>query len=161
MTRRYRFDDVEIDLNSFRLFKAGKVVQVEPKALNLLIFLVERPGQMVPRREIIDAVWKEAFVTDHVLNRIIGQLRKGLEDDAKEPRYIETVPTLGYRFIAPVEIESDSPAAPQVSTQPSAETPPAIVQTPPQVRGFRGRRSLRIAAVAAGCSSWDWRLLYL
>ena len=150
MTRRYRFDDVEIDLSSFRLFKAGRVVQVEPKALNLLIFLVERAGQMVPRREIIDAVWKEAFVTDHVLNRIIGQLRKGLEDDAKEPRYIETVPTLGYRFIAQVDVESEDPAAPPVPAQPSAATPPAVVQASPQVRGFWGRRSLRIAAVAAG-----------
>jgi Tol biopolymer transport system component/DNA-binding winged helix-turn-helix (wHTH) protein len=111
MTRRYRFDDVEIDLQGYRLIKAGKVVQVEPKALNLLIFLVERPGQLVARREIIDTVWKEAFVTDHVLNRVIGQLRKGLSDDAKEPRYIETVPTLGYRFIAEVEAEQAVPAS--------------------------------------------------
>ncbi len=65
MPHSYRFDDVELDPQSFRLFKAGKVVPVEPKALNLLILLVERPGQLVPRRDIIDAVWKEAFVTDH------------------------------------------------------------------------------------------------
>jgi DNA-binding winged helix-turn-helix (wHTH) protein/Tol biopolymer transport system component len=100
---RYRFDDVEIDTQSFRLLKAGKVVQVEPKTLHLLIFLIENRSRLLARREIIDAVWHEAFVTDHVLNRSIGQLRKGLGDDAREPRYIETVPTLGYRFIAQVE----------------------------------------------------------
>jgi TolB-like protein/DNA-binding winged helix-turn-helix (wHTH) protein len=102
----YRFEDVRIDLDSFRLFKAGKVVLVEPKALNLLIFLVENRGRLVERRELISAVWGEAFVTDHVLNYAIGQLRKALADDAKKPRYIETVPTLGYRFIAEVEVES-------------------------------------------------------
>ena len=102
---RYRFDDVQIDLQSFRLLKAGKVTPVEPKALNRLIFLVKNRGRLVERRELIDAVWGDAFVTDHVLNYSIGQLRKGLADDAKNPKYIETVPTLGYRFIAHVEAE--------------------------------------------------------
>jgi DNA-binding winged helix-turn-helix (wHTH) protein len=105
LANRYRFDDVQIDGQSFRLFKAGKVVPIEPKALNLLIFLVENRGRLVERRELIDAVWGDAFVTDHVLNYSIGQLRKGLADDAKNPKYIETVPTLGYRFIADVEAE--------------------------------------------------------
>ena len=81
----YRFDDVEIDLNGFRLLKDGKVVPVEPKALKLLIFLVENRGRLVHRREIIDAVWSGAFVSDHVLNRAIGQLRKLLVDDANHP----------------------------------------------------------------------------
>jgi DNA-binding winged helix-turn-helix (wHTH) protein len=106
MANQYRFDDIEIDTQSFRLLKAGKVVQAEPKTLNLLIFLVENRGRLLPRQEIIDAVWKEAFVTDHVLNRAMGQLRKGLGDDAKEPRYIETVPTRGYRFIAQIDEEN-------------------------------------------------------
>ena len=69
MTGRYRFDDVLIDLQGFRLVKAGKVAPVEPKALNLLIFLVEHRARLVERRELIDAVWGDAFVTDHVLNR--------------------------------------------------------------------------------------------
>jgi TolB-like protein/DNA-binding winged helix-turn-helix (wHTH) protein/Tfp pilus assembly protein PilF len=76
--------------------------------LNLLIFLVESRGRLVTRRELIDSVWNGAFVTDHVLNRAIGQLRKCLPDDPKEPRYIETVPTLGYRFIGKVEDEASA-----------------------------------------------------
>src|ERR1700734_2115900 len=99
----YRFNGIQIDLQGFRLLKSGKVVAVEPKALNALVFLVENRGRLVQRQEFLSAVWGGAFVTDHVLNRAIGQLRKVLEDDAKEPRYIETVPTLGYRFIAEVE----------------------------------------------------------
>ena len=120
MGGRYRFDDVEIDLNGFRLLKDGKVVPVEPKALKLLIFLVENRGRLVHRREIIDAVWSGAFVSDHVLNRAIGQLRKLLVDDAKAPRYVETVPTLGYRFIAEVEAEeppAEQPASPLLSNR--------------------------------------------
>jgi TolB-like protein/DNA-binding winged helix-turn-helix (wHTH) protein len=109
MSRRYRFDDVEVDLQSFRVLKGGKPLALEPKALNLLIFLVENRGRLVGRRELIDAVWNGAFVTDHVLNRAVGQLRRQLADDPKEPRYVETVPTLGYRFIATVETEAAEP----------------------------------------------------
>jgi len=106
VTQSYRFDDVEIDLPSFRLLKAGNVVSIEPKALDLLIFLVRNPGRLVERKELIDAVWGDAFVTDHVLNYSVGQLRKSLADDPKKPRYIETVPTRGYRFIAKLEVEA-------------------------------------------------------
>ena len=105
MARRYCFDDVQIDLQGFRLYRAGEAVPIEPKALNVLVFLVKNRGRLVERRELIDAVWGDAFVTDHVLNRAVGQIRKALEDDAKESRYIETVPTRGYRFIAEVRVE--------------------------------------------------------
>jgi TolB-like protein/DNA-binding winged helix-turn-helix (wHTH) protein/lipoprotein NlpI len=108
VTHHYRFDDVLIDVDSFRLSRSGRAMEIEPKALNLLIFMVQNPGRLLERRELISAVWGDAFITDHVLNRAIGQLRKVLEDDAKAPRYIETVPTLGYRFIANVATE-DAP----------------------------------------------------
>jgi len=124
VAKRYRFDDVQIDIESFRLLKAGNAVQVEPKALNLLIFLVENRGRLVERKELIDAVWGDAFVTDHVLNYSIGQLRKGLLDDAKKPRYIETVPTLGYRFIANMEVE-----APEETKSPELTRPAEGVAT--------------------------------
>ena len=123
MARIYRFDDVEIDLQGFRLLKAGKPVAVEPKALNLLVFLVQNSGRMVGRRELIETVWDGAFVTDHVLNRAIGQLRKLLADDPKEPRYIETVPTLGYRFIASVESEGSEIAASPSTTEQGIPNP--------------------------------------
>jgi len=126
---RYRFDDVEIDLNGFRLLKDGEVVPVEPKALKLLIFLVENRGRLVHRRELIDAVWSGAFVSDHVLNRAIGQLRKLLVDDAKAPRYVETVPTLGYRFVADVEPEGPSPAIPATITPGKVSDPLAAEQS--------------------------------
>jgi TolB-like protein/DNA-binding winged helix-turn-helix (wHTH) protein/Tfp pilus assembly protein PilF len=103
--RLYRFDDVEVDVQSFRASKAGQALQIEPKALNLLVFLIEHGGRLVGKRELLDAIWNDAFVTENVLTRAIAQLRKALADDAKEPRYIETVPTLGYRFIADLQSE--------------------------------------------------------
>ncbi len=114
---------IEIDLEGFRLLKDGSQLPVEPKALNLLIFLVENRGKLVERQKLIDAVWGEAFVTDHVLNRSIGQLRKLLEDDSKVPRYIETVPTRGYRFIADVELEGPEEAKGSEPTRPAEGVP--------------------------------------
>jgi len=123
LASRYIFDDVRIDTKGFRLFKADRVLPVEPKALDLLIFLVENRGRLVERRELIDAIWGDAFVTDHVLNRAIGQLRKLLADDSKVPRYIETVPTRGYRFIADVEVEGPDEAKGTEPTSPAESVP--------------------------------------
>jgi len=118
MARTLRFDDVEIDTEAFRLSKAGTGLQVEPKALKLLIYLAENAGRLVDRRELISAVWGDAFVSDHVLNRAVAQLRKALADDAREPRYIETAPTMGYRFIAEVQ-ELQAPRAVTAAVPPT------------------------------------------
>jgi DNA-binding winged helix-turn-helix (wHTH) protein len=66
MVSFFRFEDVQIDLRSFRLFKGGRTVSVEPKALTLLIFLVENRGRLVRKRELMEAVWSDAFVTEQV-----------------------------------------------------------------------------------------------
>jgi len=136
----YRFDDVEIDVPNFRLLKAGKAVPMEPKALNLLVFLIENRGRLVEKRELFDAIWHQAFVTDSVLTRLIAQLRKVLGDNAKEARYIETVPTLGYRFIANVEVEG-----PEEAKGPESKRPAAVVPT----SSNPALKSARWGAVAA------------
>lgn len=99
----YQFDDVRVELDSFRVFKAGEPVALEPKAFEALIFLLERRGRLVTKDELLDGVWKDAFVTPNALTRIVAQLRRALGEDARAARYIETVPTRGYRFIAEVE----------------------------------------------------------
>src|SRR5688500_20317530 len=76
----------------------------------VLHYLVENRGRLVSKEELIQAVWGETFVTDNALTRVIAQLRKALGDSAKQARYIETVPTQGYRFIAAVE-EVEAPQA--------------------------------------------------
>jgi Tol biopolymer transport system component/DNA-binding winged helix-turn-helix (wHTH) protein len=96
----YRFDDVEIDADGFRVTRSGHPVRLEPKAIELLLFLAANPQRLVTKAEIQGAVWKETFVTENALTRLVAQIRKALGDDAREARYIETVPTRGYRFVA-------------------------------------------------------------
>ena len=98
----YRFDDVEVDAGAFRVTKAGVPLRLEPKAIELLLFLAQNPGRLVTKAEIQDVVWKDTSVTENALTRLVAQIRKGLGDDAREARYIETVPTRGYRFVAPL-----------------------------------------------------------
>jgi DNA-binding winged helix-turn-helix (wHTH) protein len=103
MSAVYRFDDIEVDPASARVLASGRAIALEPKAFKILIFLLESRGRLVEKRELLETVWSDTFVTENALTRAIAQLRKALGDDAREARYIETVPTLGYRFIASVE----------------------------------------------------------
>lgn len=99
---RYVFDDVVIEPASLQVWKAGQLLALEPKAFKVLLFLVENRGRVITKDELLQMVWQDTFVTDNALTRVIAQLRKALGDDAREPRYIETAPTQGYRFIAEV-----------------------------------------------------------
>ena len=96
----FLFDDVRVEPATFRAFKAGQVIQLEPKTLRLLLFLIENRGRLIEKDEILDAIWNGTHVTENALTREIGKLRKTLGDDPKAPKYIQTVHTRGYRFIA-------------------------------------------------------------
>jgi Tol biopolymer transport system component/DNA-binding winged helix-turn-helix (wHTH) protein len=109
---RYRWDDCVLDLDAYRLERAGAPVALEPKAFNLLALMAQRPGHLFTKQEIFDQVWPGTAVTDHALTRIVAQIRRALGDEAREARYLETVPTRGYRWIHPVEaIDLTAPAA--------------------------------------------------
>src|SRR5262245_56309724 len=99
----YQFLDVRVEVASFRVSKAGRPLVLEPKAIETLIFLLERRGRLVEKDELLNGVWRDSFVTPNALTRIIAQLRRELGDDPKEARIIETVPTRGYRFITEVK----------------------------------------------------------
>ena len=99
----YQFDDVVIDLRAGRVLRAGTPAPLEPKAYDLLVLLASRSGELVTRQEVLDRVWAGVYVTDNAVARVIAQVRRVLGDSAKGSRYIETVPTRGYRFIVPVE----------------------------------------------------------
>ena len=121
--RAYRFDDCLLDIGGFQVWKAGSLAPLEPKSIRVLHYLVENRGRLVGKDELIQAVWGETFVTDNALTRVIAQLRKALGDSAKQARYIETVPTQGYRFIAAVE-EVEAPPAPIAVTEPVVASEP-------------------------------------
>jgi DNA-binding winged helix-turn-helix (wHTH) protein/tetratricopeptide (TPR) repeat protein len=99
----YLFDDYELNEQDFCLSHRGRRIPIEPKALRVLFVLVGSQGRLLEKKTILEAVWKDTFVEESTLTRAIAVLRKHLEDDPRSPKYIETVPTLGYRFIAQVE----------------------------------------------------------
>jgi DNA-binding winged helix-turn-helix (wHTH) protein len=101
----YRFGDIRVDPAAARVYRGERPVAVEPKAFEVLQILVENPGRLVEKQELLDAVWRDTAVTENAMTRVVAHLRKSLGDDAKQARYIETVPTRGYRFIAEVETE--------------------------------------------------------
>jgi Tol biopolymer transport system component/DNA-binding winged helix-turn-helix (wHTH) protein len=154
-TPTYRFDDVRVEPQALRVTKAGRAVPLEPKAFEVLLYLLARRGRLVEKQELLDAVWKEAFVTPNAMTRVIAQLRKALGDDAHEPRYIETVPTRGYRFVAEVVEEQ---------TQGEQRQPPPTEAARPAVstrRRFISTRALTLAgivgALVAAFLVWRWR----
>jgi DNA-binding winged helix-turn-helix (wHTH) protein/TolB-like protein len=101
---------VEPQLNN--LERNGQAVRLEPKVMQVLVCLAEHQGELVTKEQLIRAVWADTFVTDDVLTRCISELRKALNDDPKQPRFIETIPKGGYRLIAPVHRTQDSSLAP-------------------------------------------------
>jgi Tol biopolymer transport system component/DNA-binding winged helix-turn-helix (wHTH) protein len=102
----FQFDDVQVDVDNAQVFKAGRRVSMEPKAFRVLVFLLEHPGRLIEKDQLLTAIWGDAFVTENTVTRAIALLRKALGDTKGEPKYIETVPTRGYRFIAAVTQEA-------------------------------------------------------
>jgi Tol biopolymer transport system component/DNA-binding winged helix-turn-helix (wHTH) protein len=101
-------------------------VRVEPKVLSVLVYLAEHSGKVVSKEELMQAVWPDACVTDDTLTRCIYELRKVLQDDVKEPKFIQTIPRRGYRLIAAIDCEEPLIAAPNTSiiNDLPAEQPP-------------------------------------
>ncbi len=127
----------ELDRETGELRRAGFVVHLQPQALRVLIALLERPGEVVSRDELRRLLWgAETFVSfDRSLNFCLSRLRGALRDDARSPRFVETVPGRGYRFIAPVSFEGapsprGDPAAPGATRASRANRlPPALALT--------------------------------
>src|SRR5690242_16591126 len=99
----YQFANFTLNVNERRLQCGRKEIYLPPKSFETLLYLVERHGSLVKKRDILDALWADTFVTENALTRSIKEAREALGDDAYNPRYIKTIPRVGYRFIAEVE----------------------------------------------------------
>src|SRR5512147_1858900 len=99
--RRLTFGDFWLDPTSQQLWCRDEVVALTPKASAVLRRLVEEGGQLVSKEELLRTGWEKTHVSDGVLKVIILEIRRALGDDSATPRFIETVPRRGYRFIAP------------------------------------------------------------
>src|ERR1700677_1877180 len=103
----FRFGDIEVKEREFLLIKSGEAAHVEPTAFRVLLFLLRNPGRLVTKDEILSTVWNDVAVSDNSLTRSIFILRRLLGDDIREPRYIATVHTVGYRFLCDVRVITD------------------------------------------------------
>src|SRR5262249_16638253 len=100
--QRIIFNPFSLDLVNQCLWRGSRQIKLRPKAFAVLNYLVERPGQLVTKEQLLKSIWPETFVNDAVLKVMIRQLREALDDDPKSPRFIETAYRLGYRFIGQI-----------------------------------------------------------
>ncbi|HQY67010.1 MAG TPA: winged helix-turn-helix domain-containing protein [Pyrinomonadaceae bacterium] len=101
--RYYEFDNFRVDLLEKTLLYDGEPVSITPKVFDALEILLENAGHLLEKHELMEMIWPDRFVEEGNLTSTIKMLRKALSDDASEPRFIETVPRRGYRFIATVQ----------------------------------------------------------
>lgn len=148
-----RFGVFELDLATGELRKAGRKVRIQDQPLAVLVTLLERPGELVTREELRQKVWQaDTFVDFEAgLNKAITKVREVLSDSAVSPRFIETLPRRGYRFIAPVEklpAELEvSPAPPASSVVPAAPASPVAPEVPPLKTPSRRAKRLQLLIV--------------
>src|SRR5262245_34326518 len=105
----YEFDRFIVDPNQRLLFCAGEVAPVElpPRAFDALLYLVERPGELLSKKELMKALWPDVIVEENSLNQVISLVRKVLGEKPSEHRFIVTAPGRGYRFVAAVRARGE------------------------------------------------------
>ncbi len=172
-TRIIRFGVFEVDLNAAELRKGGLRVKLPEQPFQILTVLLEKPRELVTREELRNRLWQsDTFVDfDHGVNNAVMRLREVLGDSSDSPRFIETVPRRGYRFIAHVDespwsAPSFTPRQPESQKQatPTTEDPAATPALSPSSiqQGVKGRRRLIIAgivAIAIFAVALAWRYL--
>ncbi|HZF43622.1 MAG TPA: transcriptional regulator [Sphingomonadaceae bacterium] len=141
----YRFDRFRLDARDRRLSRDGAAVELNARYFDALLLLVRRQGQLVSKERFLDEVWRGVPVTDEALTQCIKTLRRQLGDNAASPRFIETVPKHGYRFIAPVAETAGEELAVAV-----AEVPPDAVPVAREAAPVPSSWQPPVALTAAG-----------
>ena len=125
---QYSFGPYTVDTGSYRLLRGDTVVQVSPKIIDLLLYLVARPSVLVTKDELFRALWPDVAVTDNALTQAVSELRQALGDDPSSPAYVQTVARRGYRFIATVTTPAfATPEPASASTVPASGIPTLAV----------------------------------
>jgi len=99
----YRFGPYVLDATAYRLVRDGEPIALSPRALDLLFLFADQPGALLSKEGILAELSKDVAVTDNALTQVVSEAREALADSPATPRYIETVPRRGYRFVASVE----------------------------------------------------------
>lgn len=162
---RLRFATFEVDSGSREIFKQGRKVKLQEQPFELLLALLERPGEVLTREELKQRVWPDDTVVDfdRGLNRAVNRVRDALGDDAENPRFVETIPRRGYRFIAPVQELGLTEATPATSGHTEGVARESPAGAAPRTRALTGKRALLAAAAAMALAAvlfWNrgnWR----
>jgi DNA-binding winged helix-turn-helix (wHTH) protein len=130
---RYRFGAFELDSATGELRRSGLRVKLHSQPFHVLLMLLDRPGEMLTREEICRELWPEGTYVDyeHGVNSAVNRLREALGDQARNPRFVETLARRGYRFLAPVQrvVLEEEPAAPPESPAPPDEPEPGLLDS--------------------------------
>jgi len=126
-----RFEVFEVDLRAQELYKAGRKIKLQVQPFQVLAMLLERPGEVVTRDEMQKRLWPaDTFVDfDHSVNTAIKKLRQALGDDKSKPRFVETLPKRGYRFVASVKRPATNSAAQEAQMAAPAAAKEAVASS--------------------------------
>jgi TolB-like protein/DNA-binding winged helix-turn-helix (wHTH) protein len=161
-SRRLRFGVFIADVQAGELTKQGKRIRLQEQPFQLLVMLLQKPGEVVTREELRTKLWPQTIVDfDHGLNKAISKIREALGDSSENPRFVETVARRGYRFLADVAVVDEKRTEPRASdlTTTSAS---AILLAPPLVQGARSfvRRLLGLGFAVAFATAASWALYH-
>jgi predicted ATPase/DNA-binding winged helix-turn-helix (wHTH) protein len=130
----YRCGDFTVDTANRRFSRGGADVVLEPRVLSVVLQLLSRPGELLTREELLDAVWGHRYVTPSTLNRVIALARRAFGDDVDSPTFIQTVHGAGYRYIGPIEAERVTAADRRARFE-----PPPSARLPARLESLIGR----------------------
>ena len=157
--RTYSFDEFTLDVAARKLLRGGIAAPLPSRAFDALVYLVERRQRLVQKNELIDAIWAGVVVTDDSLTHAISALRRALADERGHPKYIETVPRRGYRFIGVVQTDEqllESRPEPE-SGQPVAASATSAAEAPRFARIKWVSATVTTIAVVIGlAATWFW-----
>jgi len=142
----YAFEGFRLDAQHRVLSRAkGESIPLAPKAFDTLLYFVERPGQLITKRALLEAIWPHVIVEENNLNQVISGLRRVLGETAGEHRFIVTAPGQGYRFVAEVRVVG---AADDATPQPAAAQVATVARRVQQTASSRRLSAAVLAAVA-------------
>jgi predicted ATPase/DNA-binding winged helix-turn-helix (wHTH) protein len=140
-----------VDLAAGALRRGGEPIELQPKVYEALLLFLERPGELLTRELLLRALWPDVFVGDESLSQVMSKLRRAVDDDPRAPRYFETVPRRGFRFLGEVRRSASLPEVASPSPTPAAaeSTTPPLTSASPSLVG-RADELARVMALLGG-----------
>ena len=157
----YRCENVEIDTAQGCVKRAGQEGYLRQQSFHVLVYLIERRQRLISKEELIENFWRDTAVTDNALVQCIAEIRKALGDDPRQPRFIKTIPKVGYRFVGAVEVEEKRPAVNPSRALAAVQSEEASQRGPWIARLLKSRPGMIVTAilVLAGVGVLSWAAL--